>query len=266
MEPFFENYPVRGPALPHLEPVMAGRQQCPPDYRYGPVMRQYYIAEYLFSGRGIYTVNGRPYPVREGETFIIRPYEVHLLSADREEPWEYAWFGFETDLPLPRLFTEQYVFSLPGCGEIFSRLQKGIGKTELAGLIYRFFAEGYALESREEKKPGDAIDRALEIIGKEYATVTVEELAARLFFNRSYFGALFKKRTGKTPKEYIDDLRLSTAARLMGEFGYTATQAGAAVGYADCMTFSKMYKRHFGVSPRASLDGEKRKGKTIILK
>ncbi|MBQ7171732.1 MAG: AraC family transcriptional regulator [Clostridia bacterium] len=266
MDAYFENYRIRNLELPHLNPLMAGRQQCPPDYRYGPVMRQYYIVEYVFAGRGVYTVNGRPYPAEAGEAFIIRPYEVHILHADREDPWEYAWFGFETDLPLPRLLAERYVFSLPECGEIFSRLQKGIAEPELAGLIYRLFAAGYAQEKREEKKPGDAIDRALAIIREEYPTVTVEKLAARLFFNRSYFGALFKKRTGKTPKEYIDDLRLSTAARLMGEFGYTATQAGAAVGYPDCMTFSKMYKRHFGVSPRGSLDAEKRKGKTILLK
>ncbi len=266
MDAYFENYRIRNLKLPRLNPLMAGRQQCPPDYRYGPAMRQYYIVEYLFSGRGVYTVNGRPYPVEAGEAFIIRPYEVHILRADREEPWEYAWFGFETDLPLPRLLAERYVFSLPECREIFSRLQNGMTEPELAGLIYRLFAAGYAQEKREEDKPADAIDRALAIIREEYPTVTVGKLAARLFFNRSYFGALFKKRTGKTPKEYIDDLRLSTAARLMGEFGYTATQAGAAVGYGDCMTFSKMYKRHFGVSPRGSLDGAKRKGKTILLK
>jgi AraC-like DNA-binding protein len=73
------------------------------------------------------------------------------------------------------------------------------------------------------------------------------------------------RKTGKTPKQYIDELRLSNAAMLMTEFGYTVTQAGLAVGYSDVMTFSKMYKRHYGKSPRASMKKPSMKSKTMIL-
>ena len=44
-------------------------------------------------------------------------------------------------------------------------------------------------------------------------------------------------------------------------------QAAAAVGYSDVMCFSKMYKRHFGLSPRASLRSRSKKDmRSIILK
>lgn len=84
--------------------------------------------------------------------------------------------------------------------------------------------------------------------------------------NRSYFGATFKKKTGKTPKEYIDEKRLSVAAMMMEEFGYTVTQAALATGYSDVMCFSKMYKKHFGKSPRNSVKKKSPRGETIILK
>lgn len=204
-KPYFQLFSLRSTGLPHMDPIMGGAQQCRAGYTYGPVMRQYYIMEYICRGKGEYTVNGQTFAAEAGQAFLIRPYEVHLLRADETDPWEYIWIGFSTDLTLPRVLKENYVFA-------------------------------------------------------------ARELADRLFLNRSYFGALFKKRTGKTPKAYIDECRLSAATKLMSELGYTVTQAALATGYGDVMRFSKMYKRHYGISPRQSIQKRSAQGKTIYLK
>lgn len=269
LKPYFEHFPIISTGLPHMDPIMGGAQQCRAGYTYGPVMRQYYILEYVCRGKGEYTVNGQTYTASAGQAFLIRPYEAHLLRADKQDPWEYIWIGFSTDLTLPKLLRDNYVFDASGLADVFLRMRESAEErtvAEYAADLYTIFARLYAAETHMERASGDPIDTALAVIQKEYATITVQTLADRLFLNRSYFGALFKKRTGKTPKEYIDECRLSAATKLMSALGYTVTQAALATGYGDVMRFSKMYKRHYGISPRQSIQKRSAQGKTIYLK
>lgn len=270
MKPYHINFKVYDKQLPHLSPIMAGKQQCPPNYTYGPVMRRYYIIEYIIQGHGEYIVNGRSHTASSGEAFIIKPYETHILRADKDEPWEYVWVGFTTDMKLPRVLEENYVFDAGSVKDIFMRLADGNHSerttADYASAVYELLARFYESESDVQAPENDAIDRALAIIRNEYATVTVNELSDRLFMNRSYFGARFKKKTGMSPKQYIDNTRLSTAAMMMCELGYTVTQAALATGYSDVMSFSRMYKNHFGKSPRSNIDARASNRKTIVLK
>ncbi len=270
MEPYHINFSVKGKHLPYLSPIMAGKQQCYPNYSFGPVMRRYYIIEYILRGCGEYIVNGRTHKAGAGSAFIIKPYEVHILRADKDDPWEYVWVGFTTDMELPHTLAENYVFDASPVKNVFMRLADGDHKertnADYAIAVYEIFARFYAMESDVQMPETNAIDRAISIIRKEYATVTVNELAGRLFMNRSYFGARFKKKTGMSPKQYIDSTRLSTAAMMMCELGYTATQAALATGYSDIMSFSRSYKKHFGRSPRSSVEAHASNRKTIVLK
>ena len=267
---YFEHFPIASAGLVHMDPIMGGAQQCRAGYTYGPVMRQYYILEYICRGKGEYTVNGQTYTASAGEAFFIRPYEVHLLRADKTDPWEYIWIGFSTDLTLPKLLQENYVFDASGIADIFLRMRDRAAVSgridEYAADLYTIFARLYAAETQAGHLSDDPIDIALSVIKKEYATITVQALADRLFLNRSYFGLRFKKRTGKSPKAYIDACRLSAATKLMRELGYTATQAALATGYGDVMCFSKMYKRHYGISPRQAAQRGTGAGKTVHLK
>lgn len=271
MKPYFTHFLIEPFTLPHINPLMGGAQQCPKGYTYGPVMRQYYIMEYVLSGKGEYTVNGEVYPVEAGQLFIIKPYEVHILHADSEDPWEYVWLGFTTDLQIPKQMAEHYVFPAEGLKNLFLRLTEDdgatLGKVAYASMVYAMFARLYASEQKEET-PQNVMEAAVAIIRKEYATISVQSLAERLFLNRSYFGAQFKKHTGKSPKEYIDECRMASATKLMHELGYTVTQAAAAVGYSDVMTFSKMFKKHYGRSPREfiKVKTSERKRATFYLK
>ncbi|MBQ4557334.1 MAG: AraC family transcriptional regulator [Clostridia bacterium] len=270
MQPFFTYFDIPNLGLPYLSPIMGGMQQCDRNYTYGPVMRRYYIIEYIISGCGEYTVNGHVHKGKAGEAFIIKPFEVHLLRADNNDPWQYVWVGFSTELELPEIMHNNYVFDATEVSDIFMRLADGNHQdrkaTDYATALFCLFSRYYALQKNAQKEPLNSIDKAIAIIKNEYATITVQKLADRLFLNRSYFGANFKKKTGKSPKEYIDETRMSAAAMMMTELGYTATQAALATGYSDVMCFSRMYKKHFGKPPRKSIEKRSPKGGSIILK
>ena len=102
------------------------------------------------------------------------------------------------------------------------------------------------------KEKSDYIDKALSCIHSEYSNgITVQQIADRLNLDRSYFSTLFSKRVGMPPRDYLRSYRLNKAAELMAVHGEKPTTAAASVGYDDLFHFSKSFKRHFGLSPRA---------------
>lgn len=266
MNPYFEHVHIPNLGLPNINPIMGGVQQCSPLYTFGPAIRQYYIVFHVMNGRGTYTVNGTTYFVHAGQGFVIRLYEAHLLQADEKDPWEHLWIGFETTLTMPKLLSQQYVFDVGEYKSWFLQIyeiHRRVGAPVAYSVaIYALLEHMHAFEEHK-KNSTDIVDRAIDIIKSEYSSVTVQSLADRLFVNRSYFGVKFKARTGKTPKAYIDEVRLSIATKLIHEFGYTVMQAASATGYNDRTVFSKMYKKHYGVSPRSST--QSKKGRTIVL-
>jgi len=67
--------------------------------------------------------------------------------------------------------------------------------------------------------------------------------------SRSHLHRKMKDLTGMSIGDFIQNLRLEQAARLLAEQKQTITQVAYAVGYAYSSTFSAAFKKHFGVSP-----------------
>ena len=66
-------------------------------YEYGPAVREYYLIHVVVRGRGKFLKNGKAYEIGEGDAFLIRPMEVTLYGADKDNSWEYYWIGFRGD-------------------------------------------------------------------------------------------------------------------------------------------------------------------------
>ena len=81
--------------------------------------------------------------------------------------------------------------------------------------------------------------------------ITISELAQRLNLDRTYFSVIFKEKIGISPKQYLLNYRMNTAASLIAQGNISISVAAYSVGYSDLYVFSKMFKRHFGVSPTA---------------
>ena len=103
---------------------------------------------------------------------------------------------------------------------------------------------------KEKGNSNDYIQVALDCIHSEYMhNITITELAQRLNLDRTYFSYIFKKKMGISPKEYLLNHRMNTAASLIKNKDISISSVARSVGYSDLYIFSKMFKRHFGVSP-----------------
>jgi AraC-like DNA-binding protein len=77
----------------------------------------------------------------------------------------------------------------------------------------------------------------------------VEAMATDLGMSVSSFHHQFKEVTALSPLQYLKQLRLQEARRLMLAEDIDATRAGFAVGYEDVAQFNREYKRLFGEPP-----------------
>ena len=71
-------------------------------------------------------------------------------------------------------------------------------------------------------------------------------------YSEDYIRACFKRCTGKTPNEFLTEIRMKHACFLMEVYGDALSLSAVAerCGYLDYVYFSKKFKETLGVSPR----------------
>jgi AraC-like DNA-binding protein len=80
---------------------------------------------------------------------------------------------------------------------------------------------------------------------------TLEELAQQAGLSRTALAERFREAMGDTPLNHLRLLRMQRAMRLLSETDAKLEAVAAQVGYQDAFSFSKVFKRTVGLSPKA---------------
>lgn len=80
--------------------------------------------------------------------------------------------------------------------------------------------------------------------------LSLRALAAAQNVNASYLSALFRKETGKTVTEYVNEKRMESAARLLRTTRLQVQTIAQHCGMSDVNYFSKIFKKHHGMTPK----------------
>ena len=93
------------------------------------------------------------------------------------------------------------------------------------------------------------IENAIELMEiAYYKNLRLKDLAEAAQMDEAHFSYKFNKVYHIRPIDYLIRLRLRKAADLLLK-GYSVTEAAWNVGYQDPLYFSRLYKKHFGISP-----------------
>jgi AraC-like DNA-binding protein len=79
---------------------------------------------------------------------------------------------------------------------------------------------------------------------------SLDTLAARVGLSRTGLAERFRAAMGDTPLHYLRTVRMQHAMRLLSDTTHSLEQVARAVGYQDAFSFSKVFKKSVGVSPR----------------
>lgn len=84
--------------------------------------------------------------------------------------------------------------------------------------------------------------------------IRLDEVAARAGMSPRNFARRFRRATGNTPLDYLQNLRITAAKHLLEDEFQPIQSIASAVGYQDVLFFRKLFKRHTGVAPAAYRD------------
>jgi AraC-like DNA-binding protein len=94
------------------------------------------------------------------------------------------------------------------------------------------------------------VKASIGIIRQRYKQpLSVDDICDRIGFSKYYFCRIFKEYTGKTVVDYINFLRCSNARSLIRSGAHNVSESAFLSGVPNLSYFSKLYKRHMGVSP-----------------
>lgn len=250
---------------------ICGIEQCIPGKKIGPVFRSGYHLHVVIAGKGKLKIGEIEYDVHEGQLFVTVPDQETWYQADMEEPWYYCWTTY--DGAKAKTYIENAGFAggvyVQDCNIDINRFliasQDMLEKPNLnlsselyrTGMAYKFLS--LAIESYEcqNQKTGiysdlsaeDYINYAIKYIQNNYANVKIKNVAEYIGINRTYFATLFKKKMYMSPQDYLMQVRMSRSCELLEETSLPINVIATSVGYDNALTFSKIFKQRYGVSP-----------------
>jgi len=246
-----------------------GTENCLPCYSYGPAVRSQYLIHYIISGEGSYTVNNKTYKLKKNEGFLIRPGTVTYYEADKDNPWSYMWIGFngvkaETYLSYANLNEENLIFEYSKDDTLKEYISEMLqlkemdysNELKLEGLLYFFMSK--LVETRKDifnQKPYKSaelyLEKSIEFIENNYPNnIKINDIANYIGINRSYLTHIFKKNIDISPQEFLVNYKIDKACNLLQNTDLSIKVVAHSIGYSDPLTFSKIFKKVKGESPK----------------
>ena len=188
----------------------------------------------------------------EGGNFLADYYGIPKITENRDEKkyFEqiYSWVKTEN---IARMFFVRGNLELL-IGSLIAR-----SRQEQGAVSQIPESEEYNLEmvKRRIRKSDNKIDSRIQVVldylalhpGERYTPSSMAQMAE---LSPSRFRQLFKSQTGKSPGEYLKELRLTTAARKLLVSNANISDIAYSVGYEDSNYFIREFKAAFGMTPK----------------
>lgn len=94
------------------------------------------------------------------------------------------------------------------------------------------------------------IDKAIKEMDSNYSEpITLGEMADYLGLNKCYFCDLFKKETGKTYSQVLNEIRIKKSLELLANTNMTILEIALSVGYNNQNYYNMAFKKIMGTTP-----------------
>ena len=108
--------------------------------------------------------------------------------------------------------------------------------------------EDIRLKSPDEK----LLEKIMDCIRKNLTNsdLNIDMISDEVGISRVHLHRKMKELTGQTPHDLIRSIRLKKAAQLLAEKGMNVTEVMYACGFANSASFSTIFRKYYGMSPR----------------
>lgn len=220
---------------------------------------------YILAGVCHAVVDGKAYDVIPGQIVLFQPKSPQEYSFFKKDKSESIWIHF-TGVGCGEYLRElglcdKAVFEVGTNTELISAVEAMLRTKALGGEENDNSCDGYlylvlslmaraAKHGDEKPKRFSEISNVVDFMSRNYRnTQSISEYAAKCHLSKSRFEHIFKEYTGTTPLGYIFKLRIKAAMNLLENTKLSISQISEEVGFADANYFTRVFKKHTGISP-----------------
>ena len=228
----------------------------------------------LYEGRVDFYIDGRHEILTHDSVCLINSKEVHSSIPDIKKNKEKI-VGFT--LIINYEFLQNMI---PDYTEIYWKLERDEERSYIAGLLHQIL-DIYLVRKNEaddfkilgmvceilsvlcgrckfkkenininHQKNNERIRIILQYIHQNFQLpLNQKELAEKFYFSRGYFAAFFKRYTGKTFKEYLSEVRVLQAERMLEQTTGSISRIAMDCGFSDERRFIETFKKYYDMTP-----------------
>ena len=238
----------------------------------------FYELDIIAGGVSKSSLNGKDYDVCRGQVFFLTPADFHDFERDKELLIYNIHFAADTvsSRILERLVSQKRRLFVPSekhfdkilhLVSIMESLEgENFGRDPIISRLLEcvlLLLPSSTSNSEVEWNPpllreNKLIQKAVIYINEHFKeNPSLSKVASVVALNERYFCTCFREYTGKTYKEYLKDLKLGYARRLLLVSELSVTEIAESSGYSTQSHFNREFKNYYGVSPLKMRSGEK---------
>ena len=233
----------------------------------------------FLSGKAAYHIEGKSYYLKPWDILLVNRHAIHKPEIDFSVPYERFVLWIRDDIKSTELLrcfqkaidrsynlirldsdTQEKLKQL--LYELEAALQDEKFGSELLGsalftqfMVYvnRIFLEKQYIYDARSYSSDSQIEELLRYINHNLTEdLSIETLARKYYLSKYHMMRKFKEETGYTIHNYIISKRLLLARTKISE-GTPILKAAQLSGFSDYTTFSRAYKKQFGIAPSQTI-------------
>ena len=233
-------------------------------------------------GRGLVTLDRESRLLEAGQAVIVLPGQLHGIRQYQQERMEYENIIFRLEMLLPKegdvcgpkflepyrdgkllypawidgsaLYHEEMLECIRKMDELSEQRPRGY-PLAVKGWLFQFFFLMFSrveptLAEEGREKSLDKMKRILRSIEVDYGKpLSIKEMAEFSGFSESHFMKFFKNHMGVPFVSYLNDYRLTLAARALAEGQEDVLTVAMDVGFSNVSYFNRLFKKKFRMTP-----------------
>ena len=233
----------------------------------------------FLSGKAAYHIEGKSYYLKPWDILLVNRHAIHKPEIDFSVPYERFVLWIRNDIKSTELLRcfqkaidrsynlirldsdtqeklKQLLYELEAALKDEKFVSELLGSalfTQFMVYVNRIFLEKQYIYDAHSYSSDSQIEELLRYINHNLTEdLSIETLARKYYLSKYHMMRKFKEETGYTIHNYIISKRLLLARTKISE-GTPILKAAQLSGFSDYTTFSRAYKKQFGIAPSQTI-------------
>jgi AraC-like DNA-binding protein len=203
-------------------------------------------------GTTLVTVENKKYLLQAGEAVLIFPLQYHSYQSVKSGRIRLCIFSPD----MVGDFYKAHKNHLPSCNKLPCALPEKIDidnlfqKKSVAYLICGEFEKDRSYAERAYDNSEQLLISLLVFADENFTNqCLLRDAAAIVGYDYAYISKIFKKRVGVSFRQYVNELRIEEAKKLLADTSKSIEEIVALSGFSSLRSFDREFKANLGITP-----------------